>query len=356
MTHPALGQTKFPRWLCCFHSRIARLAAASWLATASLGCVASEQVERLIDGQLQPGRFVDERAYAYYARGRVLELSGANAEALEYYELAQRYDETSVELAVRVGSTRCSLRDSSAFSAFDAARELNARYAPLWIELSRCYFQDGDLDQALIAAARAVSLDPSGFSSNAQMFTLLRAKHDAAGVRRWYRSLLAQRKPTPSTLGELARLAESDPVLLSELQRESTPGDRVSPESEPQNQLILTALATEDEPRFLALGTKLKLSAARLAHLSLKHGKWQLASRIATRSYAADTTDIDSWMVLLFLSAHQLNETVFKELLLNAPTVPTLLSAESLEMLSLLLKSKIGVAMGPSVTAEPSAH
>ncbi len=337
------------------HSRIARLVAASCVATASLGCMASEQVERLIDGQVQPGRFVDERAYAYYARGRVLELSGANAEALEYYLLAQRYDESSVELAVRVGSTRCSLRDTSASSAFDAARELDARYAPLWIELSRCYFQDGDQDQALVAADRAVSLDPGGFSANAQMLMLLRAHHDVAGVRRWYRGFLAQTQPTPSTLGEFARLAENDPALLSELQRESPRGDRVRRESAPQLQLLLTALAADDEPRFLALGTELKLKASRLAQLALKHGKWQLASRIATRSYAADPTDIDCWVVLLFLSAHQNDETAFKVLLLNAPSVPTLLSAESLATLALLLKSKTGVAIEGSVAAKLSA-
>ena len=342
------------RWSCGgLERRLARLAAASWLATAALGCVASEQVERLVDGQLRAGRFVDERAYAYYARGRVLELSGANAEALQNYGVAQQYDEKSVELAVRVGATRCALRDSSAFLAFDAARDLDARYAPLWTELSRCYFQEGDRDQALFAAERAVSLDPSGFSSNAQMLTLLRAKHDTGGVRRWYRAFLAQRKPTPSTLGEFVRLTESDPVLLSDLQREHAPEDPFNAGSEPQRRLLLTALAAEDEPQFLALGTELNLGASRLANLALKHGKWQLASRIATRCYAADRTDIDSWVVLLFLSAHQIDETVFKELLDQAPTLPAPLSAESLEMLTLLLNSKVGVSIGSVPASAP---
>ncbi|MDX2051422.1 MAG: tetratricopeptide repeat protein [Polyangiaceae bacterium] len=337
-----------PRIDECSPARAARLLLVGvtlLLATFGIpGCMAGGQVERLVDGRSQMGGFIDERAYAYYARGRVLELEHSYAEALTYYQLAQEYDPDSVELAVRVGTTLCQLRNSAAFPSFESAKHLDPRYAPLFTELSRCYLLEGDRSEAFAAATKAISLDPNGVGPNQQMLTVLRAENDHLRLSAWYRSLLAQEALDPWKVRQLEYLAASDEQLLAELWLHSKKASRSSAESTKlSDRGLLGALTSGNDTAFLERSRALNLSDERVIGLLARSGKLALATQLAERRYSDSPRDADTWVQLLWLTTLNGDEARFDGLLAAAPTGTTGLSPESRTLLSSILASKAGV-------------
>lgn len=312
---------------------------------AQSSCFTPDRVERLVDGRSVMGRFVDERAYAYYARGLLLEHDGNLPYALESYQQAQAYDEASVEVSTRIASTLCQLHRTEAFSAFERARDLDASYAPLFTAWSRCYLLIGDKPRAMEAAEAAVSLDPRGVETNQQAVVVLLALGETARFRAWIRGLLAYPSLDEVTLRWLTELGETDLMVRDEVrlhrrQREPERAARLRA----NERTLFEALVAGDEARFTGLGKAQKMRDSELASFAFKAGSLSVARRVAERSYAADRSDGDSWIVLLALAAFDADTAHFEQLLRDAPSSPNGLRADSAEFLQALLESKTGTA------------
>ena len=135
---------------------------AALLAALGLAGCTEAGVIRVIDGREVEGRFISERAYAFYARAADGEAHGDLETALAAYGAAAAEDEGSAEIWTRIGAVRCELKGQRGDpdEAFSRAEEYDADYEPLWRERARCAFAAGRFDAALAASARAVELDP----------------------------------------------------------------------------------------------------------------------------------------------------------------------------------------------------
>ena len=92
----------------------------------------------MVDGYIISGQPVAPQAYAAYFDGKLKELSGDLAGALESYRTATEFEDSDPEVWTSVGRMACLLDLSSADDDFTRALELDPKYAPAWIERSAC--------------------------------------------------------------------------------------------------------------------------------------------------------------------------------------------------------------------------
>ncbi len=189
------------------------LAFATSLAIA--GCAAQSGVERRYDGEVLQGRPISASAYAYYARGAVLEAQGSYDEAAAEYRAVLELDGRSVSAWTQLGACLCA-QGRPADAAFDHALRLGRHYAPAWHEQAKCLERRGEYTRALGFAERALSLKQDEFEYTATVARLLeRLGEDARARRLLIGSVLWQ----PGSIESRRALAgfgvrKRDPVLV----------------------------------------------------------------------------------------------------------------------------------------------
>jgi tetratricopeptide (TPR) repeat protein len=163
---------------------------------AAAGC-AEPTVVRVFDGHEVEGRFIDERAYALYARAATAEAEGNRGAALQMFEAASVEDPASAEIWARIGALRCDLRDPRADEAFDRALARDREYEPAWRGKAACALSRGDLSAAAAAADKALLLDPERVATAVLHATVAERQADAVRARRELEALVLR---APSSL------------------------------------------------------------------------------------------------------------------------------------------------------------
>lgn len=166
--------------------RSGRLTAyASALAWVT-ACGGYASTVRMVDGEVLHGRPVSPRAYALYFDGMLAQAAGKTEAARESYLAAIEFDDEAPELWTRVAALSCHLNSTSADEEFDKALALDARYAPAWLEKSRCALRRNQLAQAISFAKEAQLSAPYDFDPTAQLAQLYVRNRDVdAALRQW---------------------------------------------------------------------------------------------------------------------------------------------------------------------------
>lgn len=128
---------------------------------AASGCASGEVVDRLYDGHVVEGRFIEPEAYAAFLSGVISEAGGDLRSALASYARAERLDPESPEIWTRIAAVRCaaSPRDPRADEALAKALAADAGYAGAWRVEAKCALSRGEHDAADAAANRAAELE-----------------------------------------------------------------------------------------------------------------------------------------------------------------------------------------------------
>jgi len=147
-------------------TRVVPLAAG--LALLAGACVRQPAVQRVYDGDLIVGAFVEPEAYASVLRGAIAEAGGHWTDALQAYEYAAARAPRSPEVWTRIGDVRCHAnpRDPGADEAIEHALRLDPQYARAWATRARCAQARGDEAGVKVAAARAAEIDPTADGAN----------------------------------------------------------------------------------------------------------------------------------------------------------------------------------------------
>jgi len=154
---------------------------AALLALLLTACASTARVERVYEGRLLRGRFVEPRAYAAFLRGAIAEASGDLRGALEGYQAAADLDPGGPEVWTRLGAVRCSAdpRDPRADEAFGRALARDDGYGRAWEAKAKCAVTRGDGAGSVAAAARAARVDASADEANVLLARSAGADHDA---------------------------------------------------------------------------------------------------------------------------------------------------------------------------------
>jgi tetratricopeptide (TPR) repeat protein len=173
-------------------SSVMRLRCALVVALVIVGVPACRGggVVRVFDGVEVRGRFINDWAYASYARGVEWEARGQLEDALHFYDEALEQDDESVELWTRIGDVRCRLKRPDAEEAFVEAEELDPSYEPLWRARAECAEKRGDGVAAAQHALRAVRSDPARDETVVLLVRLLVKNGQVKEAERWLRSAL----------------------------------------------------------------------------------------------------------------------------------------------------------------------
>ncbi len=343
-----------------------RAALLGLLAAAAVasGCAGGEVV-RVFDGVVVRGRFINDWAYASYARGAEWEARGQLAEALRFYEEAAAEDPDSPEIWSRIGAVSCRLGKGDGEQAFEKAEAAEANYEPLWRARATCAQARGRTDDALAHARRAVALDPTRDETVILLVRLLGAagRHDEA--ERWLRSLaVASPRSTHvwQAVAELARgqnpawLAQAEHALLSLHPTLAAPPPEVTPRLD-------GAARWRAVDSALAAGTlELARTRVREAHLDMRLlaaraivlGRPALALEEAQLRLGADPDDDDARMAVL-LAADLLDQTMVVETALAGAVGASLSEAGRLLFAELLLRRASREAAAAWLGVEPGA-
>jgi hypothetical protein len=182
------------------------------LLLLSAGCAGGDVV-RLFSGMEVRGRFINDWAYASYARGVESEARGRDEDALRFYGEAEEQDPASVEIWTRLGAVRCRLGLADADAAFVEALERDDSYEPLWRERARCAEAKGDLEGALALGRRSVELDPTSEPAVVAFARQAARSGHNAEAERWLRSAVSPdrgrcgRRSPPTRRGPTTRAA-----------------------------------------------------------------------------------------------------------------------------------------------------
>jgi tetratricopeptide (TPR) repeat protein len=192
--------------------RLTRLAApaCAYLVLATVTGCTSSTVVRVIDGTPVAGRFVSDRAYAYYARAADAEARGDLPDALGAYEAAAAEDD-GAEIWTRIGAVRCALLGAAGDGVADAwrrAEAIDASYEPLWRERARCALAAGKPADALALSERAVALDPEQDEASVVHAATLERLGRAIDARRELEALVVRHPSSASGWRALRALAE----------------------------------------------------------------------------------------------------------------------------------------------------
>ncbi|MCC6214550.1 MAG: hypothetical protein IT376_06755 [Polyangiaceae bacterium] len=269
------------------------------MLAATTGCAASLwSVERTHEGQPLPDRYIDERAYALYAKAALAEAQGDRQAALELYALALEEDPDAPEILVRLAALACGASPARAEALFRRA----ARDAPEWAgvphERARCRLARGELAGATADAERALALDPRSIEIALSLAEIheragraaLAGDHLDAIVTQWphvrstWEALLAfaERRDDP------ARRVRARAALLA-VGRRAT---RAPAEATPLDAVDQATGA--DELATAARQARLHPAVAALRAAALGHHEAALA--VAERVLGADPTNGDAWV------------------------------------------------------------
>lgn len=175
-------------------NRRLRIWRVAWALASGIpvACGGYSTTTRMVDGQIITGEPVAPQAYAAYFDGRLKELSGDQEGALESYRTATEFEHSDPEVWTSLGRLGCRLGLSGADDDFTRAIELDAKYAPAWIERSTCETFRGNPARALEYAKAAQVAAPYDFDTTALLAQLYEGEGrlDAA-IAQWLGYLAA---------------------------------------------------------------------------------------------------------------------------------------------------------------------
>ena len=157
------------------------LCACGWVM---IGCGSHQTTQRLFDGHLVVGPYVEPEAYASFAEGVYLEERGDPQGAMRAYQRARDLDPDSPAIAARVGALLCKSDLDAGLAALETS-DVARNYAPAWAERARCLRAHGQLAEALEAARRAVMLAPTHPDANLLVAQLYRERGEPERARAW---------------------------------------------------------------------------------------------------------------------------------------------------------------------------
>lgn len=159
-----------------------------YVLAASLisACGGYSSTTRMVDGEILHGSPVAPQAYAAYFDGKLKEAAGETHAARESYLTATEFEDRDPELWTSIGRVSCMLGLKSADEEFAQALELDGKYAPTWIEKSRCELRRRSPERALVFARRAQVAAAYDFEPTELLASIYEQSGDIdAAVRQW---------------------------------------------------------------------------------------------------------------------------------------------------------------------------
>jgi tetratricopeptide (TPR) repeat protein len=296
-------------------------------ALASLGvlvlvaCGSAHTTERVFTGRTERGPYIEPEAYAAFAEGVYLEEQSDRDGALRAFRRAQSRDPDSPGIATRIGALLCRSDPAAALEELETSG-IAREYAPAWAVRAACLHRQGNPDEALEAARRAVRLDPQNAAANLLTARLLRerAEPDRAGA--WlFGWLLSDPGASASWRAITEEAALSGDASLGELARELGPLSDAGAHAEP---------AGPEAERPMTLATR-----------AAQHGQLALALEQAELALAADPRDADALVVALYAAALVGDEAALTRVLesTRGTTAP---SPELAPLLEHVLRLRVG--------------
>lgn len=322
------------------------MAALSALLLAG-GCGSLRTTERVFNGQVVEGHYIEPEAYAAYVEGAYREARGEWAQAERAYRRALLSDGQSPQIWTRLGALAC--RDSlpRAQEHFERALALEP-FAPTWTERGRCLAAHQRPKEALEAALHGAQLDPRGASSNLLLVRLYRVTSQPQLARAWLFAWLLL-DPELETLAEQlsqeSRLLGDEELMLlarATLQRHAARRDsppQAAPTSTPE--ALEAALRAGELAQARMIASEAALSPLKLATLALESGRADLALEQAELLVRAAPRDSAALITGLQAAALLGEERRFRELLRQSQSdeLPPL---ELAQRLTDLLRARVG--------------
>jgi tetratricopeptide (TPR) repeat protein len=265
-------------------------------------------VVRSVNGRTIEGRFINDTAYALYARGALLEAQGDLQAASLAYARALDEDPDSAELWTRLGAVRCKSKRSDAWQAFERASAIDPEYEPLWSEKATCHLAAGQLALALGEAKTAVRLDPNRVATSLLVISIYEKSGRGADAGRWLYAL-AVRSPQSVMVYRAMRdfaLRHADRVRerqtregLAGIDPESAPGFSDDDARRMLKKNIDDALIGADVDRALKFAVLAHVAPGEVALRAAALGGAETALTLARRLLAADPSNADAWVAAL---------------------------------------------------------
>lgn len=299
----------------------ARLAWLRACVFGMLGCASTQTTQRVFDGHLVVGPYIEPEAYAAFAEGVYLEARGEWEAAASAYRRARSRDPDSPGIAARLGAIACRTSLEAALDEFQTSG-IARDYAPAWAERARCLIAHRDPTRALESARRAVMLDPNNPDANLSIAQIHREQGQPDTARAW---LFAWALGDPEAaahrdaIEQQARLLGDEALVLLITKR-----GRPTPE-EPAG--------AEDGP---------SPAPAELARLAIARGEPDVASGHATLALDANPADADATIIALFAASLELDEPRFLELLRRVRTSARAPGADASAWMAELLRARVG--------------
>jgi len=297
----------------------ARLASLGACVLGLLGCGSSQSTQRVFDGHVVVGPYVEPEAYAAFAEGVYLEQRGEWDRAASAYRRARARDPDSPGIAVRLGAIACRTSLEAALDEFQTsgfARD----YPPAWAERARCLLAQRDPTRALEAARRAVMLDPGNPDANLAIAQIHREQGRPELARAW---LFAWALGDPDASAYRNAIAEQARLL----------GDAALA-------LLIQGIGerAKDEPG----GPDADAAPTRMAEWAIARGEPAAAAQHATLALDADPEDADALVLALFAASLESDEARFAELLVRARASATPPEPDAAAWMAELLRARVG--------------
>lgn len=336
------------------------------LLVSSSGCaLTAGTVTRVADGVEQEQSAISTEAYAYFARGVVLEQRGELGAALAAYRAALAEDVGSAELQARVGSLECKLaqRDGDAHArkadiCFARAFELDAASSNAWALAARCSARRQRLSDALDQARKAARFDPDSIELSLLVVDYAEKSAELGVARAWLDGLVARAPESHEAWRAALAFARRHGDAARRLRAEralAALGFPVASEGD-----VSAALREGDLERARSAATRLRVSAGGLALLAARDSDAAVAAKQAAIALNADPSDSDAWVAALVAADLSGDIAGIERLLSEDRPEPTAPNPLALELLGSVLERLAGAdarrAWGPEPSPRPTHH
>ncbi|HTV20729.1 MAG TPA: tetratricopeptide repeat protein [Polyangiaceae bacterium] len=296
----------------------------AWLCACTLGllgCGTTQSTQRVFDGHLVVGPYVEPEAYAAFAEGTYLEARGEWEAAASAYRRARTRDPDSPSIAARLGAIACRTSLEAGLDELQTSG-IARDYAPAWAERARCLLAHHDRPRALEAAQRAVMLDPSNPDANLSIAQIHREQGHPDRARAW---LFAWALGDPDAAAYRDAIEEQARLL--------------------DDAALAVLVATRGRQHAEEAGSVedvAPLSPTELAERAIARGEPEAASQHAALALQANPEDADAAIVALFAASLELDEARFLELLRALRTGKEAPGADASAWMAELLRARVG--------------
>jgi hypothetical protein len=340
------------------------------LAAAVLcaACGASNGTQRIFDGRLVSGPYIEPEAYAAYIEGAYREARGEWDAAERAYRRALSSAPSSAGIRLRLGAIACRSDLKRGLDILEGLGD-ESDDPQVWLERARCHARHGDQLSARREAEHAVQIDPRDAGANLLVSASYLAASEPARARQWLLAWLLLEPELGSFGTELLTQTDAlgDEVLGAlarrALRRSPIASDGGAPlPSPPQSGTGATAPGSDRVPAEAISALRAgDLSAARdvaaqrnassldVARWALQAGQPGLAEDQAQTLLEADPNDSDA-LVMALVAAHTSgDEALFRQLLRRARA--STLAPAAVPLLAELLRVRIGTEAASSFRA-----